>query len=348
MYSKESRQLCWAARCSPRGTYFFSPCIARANPPYQLGSNDTRSTSRDKPIYNLFVDQAKKLNPRYMVMIIPSRWMATGLGLSDFRAKMLSDKHIRTLVDFPVASEVFNGVEIKGGVCYFLWDRDHPGDCAVTTVRDGNANGPTIRDLNEYDIFVRDFRGVTILKKVLSFKEDSITSILSADKEFGWTSNFNGFHEVKKAGDVELFYNRNGKRLIGWINRKDVPKSQHLIDTWKVLIPKAGSDGGQKIPDPVLGTPMLAPNPSVCTQTYLFFYANSEIEAINIEKYLKTKFLRFLVSLRKITQDATKSTYTWVPVQDFTRAWSDEDLYRKYNLSDEEIAYIEYMIKTMD
>ncbi len=319
------------------------------NPPYQLGSNDSRSTSRDKPIYNLFVEQAKKLNPRYLTMIIPSRWMATGLGLSEFRNTMLNDKHIRALMDFPVASEVFQGVEIKGGVCYFLWDREYEGDCAVTTCRDGSQIGPYERALGEYDVFVRDIRSLSILKKVLSWKEESITTLLSADKEFGWTSNFNGFHDNKESSeDVTIYYNRTGKRMTGWINRSQVIKSQALIDTWKVLIPKAGSDGGQKIPDIVLGSPQIAINPSVCTQTYLFFYVDSKEKAINVEKYLKTKFFRFLVSLRKITQDATKSTYTWIPVQDFSKPWTDTELYAKYGLTDEEIAFIESMIKPME
>ena len=336
-------------RTSPKEIFNMKFDVIIGNPPYQLGSNDSRSTSRDKPIYNLFIDQAKKLNPKYLTMIIPSRWMATGLGLSEFREKMLNDKHIRRLVDYPVASEVFQGVEIKGGVCYFLWDRDNPGSCEVSTIRNQEVLGPYERDLGEYDIFVRDIRGLSILKKVLSYNEDSITEIMSADKEFGWTSNFNGFHENKESkNDVPLYYNRTGKRLIGWINRVEVPKSKHLIDTWKVLIPKAGSDGGQKIPDVVLGTPQIAGNPSVCTQTYLFFYTDTQEKAINIEKYLKTKFFRFLVSLRKITQDATKSTYTWVPKQDFSIEWKDDDLYQKYKLSSDEIDYIEYLIKAMD
>lgn len=338
----------WIHTTIPEEIFKMKFDVIIGNPPYQLGSNDSRSTSRDKPIYNLFVEQAKKLKPKYLTMIIPSRWMATGLGLSEFREVMLSDKHIRKLIDYPVASEVFNGVEIKGGVCYFLWDRDNKGLCEVLTCREGNTYGPYNRELGEYDIFVRDYRGLSILKKVLSHKEPSITSIMSADKEFGWTSNFDGFHEEKTNNDVIIYYNRSGKRLTGWINRNDVHKSPHLIDTWKVLTPKAGSDGGQKIPDMVLGSPQLAPCPSVCTQTYLFFYTETQKEAINIEKYLKTKFFRLLVSLRKITQDATKSTYTWVPIQDFSKPWTDEELYAKYSLTQEEIDFIESMIKPME
>lgn len=315
------------------------------NPPYQLGSD---GGTRDMPIYNKFIEQAKKLNPKYLTMIIPSRWMASGLGLSEFRKTMLEDRRIRKLVDYPVANEVFAGVEIKGGVCYFLWERDYQGACDVTSIRSGEIFGPVERNLNEYDVFVRDCRAAKILKKVLTFKEPSIIDILSVDKEFGWTSNFSGFHPKQKEGDVPLYYITKGKRNIGWIPRKEVFKSAHLIDWWKVMIPQAGSDGGKKIPDPVLGKPLIAPSPSVCTQSYLFFFVKSEAEAQSIGAYLRTRFFRFLVSLRKITQHATRSTYTWVPQQDWDTNWSDEKLYAKYGLTAEEIAFIESMIRPMD
>ncbi|MDD3944933.1 MAG: Eco57I restriction-modification methylase domain-containing protein [Candidatus Paceibacterota bacterium] len=315
------------------------------NPPYQLGSD---GGTRDIPIYNKFIDQAKNLNPRFLCMVIPSRWMAGGLGLSEFRKNMLEDRRIRKLVDYPVANEIFAGVEIKGGVCYFLWDRDGEGNCEVTNIRGDEIYGPVERNLGEYDVFVRDGRAVNILKKILVFKEPSIIENLSVDKEFGWTSNFTGFHLKEKVGDVPLYYITKGKRNIGWINRKEVTKSENLIDKWKLLIPKAGSDGGKKIPDSVLGKPLIAPSPSVCTQSYLFFYADKKIEAKNIGSYYRTRFFRFLVSLRKITQDATRSTYTWVPKQNWDEPWTDEKLYIKYGLTEQEIAFIESMIRPMD
>ncbi len=315
------------------------------NPPYQLGSD---GGTRDIPIYNKFIEQAKKLNPKYLSMIIPSRWMASGLGLTEFRNTMLDDRRIKKLVDFPVATEVFAGVEIKGGVCYFLWEREYNGLCEVTNIRGEEVFGPTERDLSEYDIFVRDGRAAEILEKVISFKEPSIIEILAVDKEFGWTSNYTGFHSERKDDDVPLFYIKKGKRYFGWIPRKEVTKSGHLIDKWKVLIPQAGSDGGKKIPDIVLGKPLIVPSPSVCTQSYLFFFTESELTAINIETYLITRFFRFLVSLRKITQHATRSTYTWIPMQDFSEPWTDEKLYRKYGLTEDEIAFIESMIRPMD
>jgi site-specific DNA-methyltransferase (adenine-specific) len=315
------------------------------NPPYQLGSD---GGTRDIPIYNKFIEQAIKLNPKYLTMIIPSRWMAGGLGLADFRKMMLEDTRIRKLVDFPVANEVFSGVEIKGGVCYFLWDRDNKGNCEVTNIRGEEILGPFERKLNDYDVFVRDARAAKILKKILTFKEPSITEILSVDKEFGWTSNFTGFQQKKKDGFIPLYFVKKGKRDIGWISRENINKSEHLINNWKLLVPKAGSDGGKKIPDSVLGKPLIASAPSVCTQSFLFFYTKTKEEAKSIESYYRTKFFRFLVSLRKITQDATRSTYTWVPLQEWNELWTDMKLYKKYNLTEEEIQFIESMIRPMD
>ena len=315
------------------------------NPPYQLGSD---GGTRDVPIYQKFVEQAKTLEPRYLSMVIPARWMSSGLGLNEFRHEMLSERRIRSLTDYPVAREVFPSVEVKGGICYFLWERDYDGDTEVTSIRGGEIVGPNTRDLSEYDVFVRDHRAVKILRKILANGQESITSILAVDKEFGWTSNFEDFHDKQLKNDVPLHYGKQGKRLVGYINRKNVTKSAHLIDTWKLMVPQAGSDGGQRIPDVVLGRPFIAPSPSVCTQTYLFFYVENEIAAKSVQSYLQTRFFRFLVSLRKNTQHATRSTYTWVPVQDWTRNWSDQDLYKKYGLTKDEIAFIESMIKPME
>lgn len=313
------------------------------NPPYQLGSD---GGTRDIPIYNRFVDQAKKLNPRFLSMIIPSRWMAGGLGLSEFRRTMLEDRRIRKLVDYERMDDVFPGVDFEGGVCFFLWDRDNEGDCAVTTISGDESIGPVARDLNDYDIFVRDSRGLKILQKILSAGEASITDILSVDKEFGWTSNFDDFHKKERPNDVALHYNRSGKRLIGWIDRKRVGKSPHLIDTWKVMIPKAYGERGTR-PAMVLGPSLIAGPPSVCTQTYLFFYVGSKKKAHSLSSYLRTRFFRFLVSLRKITQDATRSTYTWVPQQAWDRTWTDEALYKKYSLTKGDISFIESRIRPM-
>jgi len=314
------------------------------NPPYQLGSD---GGTRDIPIYQHFVKQAKEMQPRYLVMVIPSRWMASGLGLGEFRQEMLGDERIRDLVDYPAAGDVFPGVEIKAGVCYFVWDASHKGECNVTTLRGGEAIGPIKRNLGEFDVFVRESRAMSILHKVLKHKEPSINTILARDKEFGWTSNFDGFHEKRRANDIPLHYIRKMKRSVGYIARKDVGKSEHLIDTWKVLVPKA-YNGGDNIPHPILGKSLIAPSPSVCTQSFLFFHTDTEKKAKSLQSYYATRFFRFLVSLRKITQDATHSAYTWVPMQAWNRTWTDELLYEKYGITKKEQEFIESQVRLMD
>ena len=316
------------------------------NPPYQM---DAESGNRTMPIYNLFVTEAIKLNPKHLLMIIPSRWMAGGLGLGEFRATMLADKRISSLVDFPNAEDVFPvlGKSIKGGVCYFHWQGNHLGECEVTVVRGDDRHGPVPRNLSANDVLIRDERAIPILEKVSKKKEASITEILSVDKEFGLTSNYNGHHSVRSPGDIEIYYITGGKRSSAWVKGDSVTKSVPLIKKWKTFVPKAGSDGGQKIPDGVLGMPFIGRPPSICTQTYLFFYSDSKAEAESIESYLRTRFFRFLVSLRKMTQDATKSTYTWVPQQTWDRTWTDAELYKKYGITKDEQAYIETMIKEM-
>jgi len=314
------------------------------NPPYQLASD---GGTRDGPIYQHFVEQAKALEPRYLAMVIPSRWMASGLGLNEFRQTMLSDQRLRDLVDYPAAADVFPGVEIKAGVCYFLRDSSHDGDCNVTTIRGSEIVGPVKRNLGEYDVFVRDARAVKILHKVLDQREASINTILARDKEFGWTSNFDGFHDKPRSGDLPLYYIRRMKRDVGYIARNDVTKSAHLIDTWKVLVPQA-FNGGDGLPHQILGKPLIAPSPSVCTQSFLFFNVDSEKQAKSLQSYYTTRLFRFLVSLRKITQHATHSTYVWVPMQKWNRVWTDEALYEMYGITKVEQAYIESQVRAMN
>ncbi|HET7385480.1 MAG TPA: Eco57I restriction-modification methylase domain-containing protein [Nocardioidaceae bacterium] len=317
------------------------------NPPYQLQSD---GGTRDVPIYQLFVEQAKKLGPRYLTMVIPSRWMAGGLGLSDFRKRMLGDRHIRDLVDYPNAAEIFPSVGINGGACYFFWDASHDGDCNVSSVRAGEVIGPTLRSLDEFDVLVRDARAVDILRKVLKHDEVPVNKILARDKEFGWTSNFDGFHGSEQPGDVPIYYIRTMKRSRGYIARGEVTKSTHLIDTWKLLVPKVGSGREREKSgvDLVLGPSQIVPSPSVCTQSFLFFYVSSKDEAESLRSYYATRFFRFLVALRKITQDATHSTYRWVPMQTWDRTWTDADLYAKYGITDAEQAFIESLIRPME
>jgi site-specific DNA-methyltransferase (adenine-specific) len=185
------------------------------NPPYQMkgGAGGTSDSS----IYHLFVEQAMRLEPQYVSMVLPARWIAGGRGMDDFRNSMLAGQHLRELVDFPASAEVFPGVEIKAGICYFLWDRNHKGDCKVTTIRGGEVLGPVLRKLDEYDIFVRDARAVSILHKVLALAEPPVNNILSRDTPFGFASNFDGFRDTKRSGDVALYYIRKMKRGVGYI-----------------------------------------------------------------------------------------------------------------------------------
>ncbi len=316
------------------------------NPPYQMKGG--AGGSSDSSIYHLFVEQAKKLEPKFLSMVVPSRWLAGGRGLDEFRKEMLSSRKLLRLVDFPVSSEVFPNVEVKGGICYFLWSAAHSGPCDVTVVRGDEKRSTSSRQLDEFDVFVRDPKAVGILRKVSKADEQPITGILTADTPFGIATNFDGFHDKKKSGDVALYCVRSGKRQIGFVPRSTIAKNATLIDKWKVLVPKAGSDGGQKIPDSVLGKPWLSPPPSVATQTFLAFWVASKDEARSIESYYRTKFFRHLVSLRKLTQDALRPMYSWVPVQTWDRQWTDKALYKKYGLTKEEIDYIEAVVRPMD
>ena len=316
------------------------------NPPYQMdgGGGGTNAT----PLYNLFVDQAVDLNPAYISMVTPSRWLAGGRGLDDFRSRMLSDKRIRSLVDYLKMDAVFPGVDFEGGVSYFLWDRDHPGECHVTHVRDAETVGPDARELDEFDVFVRDEKAATILRKVIKRDEESVISLLSGDTPFGLSTNFAAYRPRKAgSGDIRLHLVKGGKREVGWIDQSVVRKSVELVDAWKVLVPQSYGERGA-IPAQVLGPMKVAAPGSACTQTYLAvgpFDTNEQ--AHNFATYARTRFFRFLVSLRKISQHAFRSTYTWVPQQDWDLEWTDDALYEHYGINKNEQAYIEEMIKEM-
>lgn len=316
------------------------------NPPYQMAGG--AGGTSDSSIYHLFVEQAVRLEPNYVSMVTPSRWLAGGRGMDDFRANMLSCGKLQALVDYPVSKDVFPGVEVKGGIGYFLWSKDHDGPTLVTTIRGEETIGPISRDLDEFDIFVRDPRAIEILHLVQAKSEPSITEILTGDTPFGIATNFENYEVKAKTGDVALHLVKKGKREIGYVPKKFIKKNSNLIDAWKVFAPKAGSDGGQKIPDVVLGKPIVAAPGSICTQTFIAFWLNDQKAAESLSSYYTTKFFRFLVSLRKITQDALRGTYTWVPQQSWDRTWTDAELYKKYRLTQDQIDYIEAVIKPMD
>lgn len=320
------------------------------NPPYQMTGGG--GGTNDSSIYHLFVEQAIKLEPRYISMVIPSRWMAGGRGMDEFRKTMLGNRHLSSLVDYPNSAQVFPGVDLKSGVCYFLWDREHDGDCAVTLVRNEDVVGPSTRTLNEYDVFIRDERAARILKKVLEKDEPSFENLLTGDTPFGLATNFKAFRVGEPGeGEVKVYASSNAGRRSGAMMRSLIAKNTHLIDAWKVLAPQAGpgNSGGHILPDMVLGKPSIAEPNTVCTQTWIVAGPlESQTQAETVARYLQTSFVRFLVSLRKISQHAMKGVYRWVPQQDWNQACTDEELYKRYSLTEDEIAFINTMIRSME
>lgn len=288
-----------------------------------------------------------RLEPRYLSMVIPSRWMAGGRGLDEFRAQMLTEGHLRSLTDFADSGDAFPGVQIKGGVCYFLWDGTHTGTCNVTRVASGEEHLQLDRQLGEFDVFVRDERALGILRKVLSKKEPSVHELVSGDTPFGVATNFEDWTEKGGSGKIALHLIIKGKRTIGFMKRSNIRKNADAIDTWKVLVPEAYG-AGETFPHQILGREIVAAPPSACTQSYLVVTSfQSERAAQSFASYYRTRLFRFLVSLRKITQHALRSTYTWVPQQSWNRNWTDDLLYTKYGITKDEIAFIESMIRPM-
>jgi len=315
------------------------------NPPYQMTGG--AGGSSDSSIYHLFVQQALNLEPRYAVFVTPSRWMAGGRGLDEFRAQMLNGGHLRSLTDFPDSGDAFPGVQIKGGVCYFLWDGAHSGACNVTRMAGGEEHFQRNRQLGEFDVFVRDERSLGILRKVLSKKESSVIELVSGDTPFGVATNFEDWTEKGGSDRIALHLINKGTRTMGFMKRGDIRKNTDDIDTWKVLVPEAYG-AGETFPHQILGREIVAAPPSACTQSYLVVAPfQSERAAQSFASYYRTRLFRFLVSLRKITQHALRSTYTWVPQQTWNRTWTDDLLYLKYGITEDEIAFIESMIRPL-
>lgn len=316
------------------------------NPPYQL---DTGGAGRQaKPIYNLFIDQAKKLNPRYLCMIIPSRWFSGGMGLDSFRDTMKTDKRIRKLVDFANAKDCFPQNSISGGVCYFLWDRDYNGPCEFTNVT-GNQRKSLVRALDEYAVLVRYNDAISIIRKVLSHREQSLSSIVGSLMPFGLSTNVRG-HDTKEEGDLIL----HASDGISYISRNLITKGEDSIDKYKVLVSKvssehAGEPGKEgKFKVLTTATKVIGPN-EVCTHSYLLVGNYDDlIYAKNVCKYLYTSFVRFLVWTSMSSINVSRTVFSFVPLQDFSHPWTDEMLYEKYGLDENEIAFIESMIRPME
>jgi site-specific DNA-methyltransferase (adenine-specific) len=313
------------------------------NPPYQLSDGGAQASA--SPIYHKFVEQAKKMNPRYLTMIIPSRWFGGGKGLDEFRDAMLKDDHIRQIHDFPDASDVFPGVQIKSGVCYFLWDRDHKGSCKVFTYNRKECVSFMERPLleNGVDTFIRYNEGIEILKKVQNKNENTIREYISSRKPFGLPTTFQG---NKKPFDNSVLIYQNGG--IGYLSKYEIVTNSDMINKYKIFIPRASS-GSDSFPHSILGRPFFGDKGTACSETYMVIGPfKSKKECENVITYISTRFFRFLVLLIKNTQDTPKKVYSFVPIQDFSEPWTDEKLYKKYGLTQDEIAFIESMIRPME
>jgi adenine-specific DNA methylase len=326
------------------------------NPPYQL--NDDGFGTSAVPIYQLFVDQAKALEPRYLSMVIPARWFSGGKGLDEFRESMLKDARIRKLEDFLNASDVFPGVGLKGGICYFLWDRDNPGDCLVTTHFKDAPPSTSRRQLleNGIDVFVRFNEGLSILRKVASIEnalKESLAlpetkrfdSIVSSRKPFGLETTFKGRTSYRE-GDLKVYQNGG----TGFTSRDTVKMGEHLIDSWKVFVGRAAPGTGNRdtYPHKIISTPFVGEPGSISSETYLCIGPlKSKKEAESVLSYLSCKLTRFIILLHKPSQDTSRKVYTFVPKQKWNKRWTDKDLYEKYNISEQEIAFIENLVRPM-
>lgn len=319
--------------------------VVIGNPPYQM--DDGGNSASAKPLYHEFVRKAKKLNPRYLSMIIPARWYAGGKGLDEFRDEMLNDSRIKHLVDVADSSDCFPGVSIAGGVCYFLRDRDWKGACRIENFIGNEVESSEVRRLNEFGTFVRSNKAVGIVHKVLASCEKTMDGVVSSRNSFGLASNERGHTELK-AGDFKLVSSAG----LSYIAPCSVNDKSHYIGKYKVAITyamsggnKPGSDGKYQI----ISSLKTLDKDEVCTETYLIISAfERRTEALNLETYLKTSFLRFLLLQSLSSIHITKSCFAFVPMQDFSKSWTDAELYKKYKLTQEEISFIESMIRPMD
>ena len=343
----------WIHTINPEEIFKMKFDVIIGNPPYQMndGGGDGNSAT---PIYHNFIKQAKKLNPRYMTMIIPARWYSGGKGLDEFRNETLHDDRMSVLHDFPETSDCFPGLNIRGGVCYFLWDRAHHGNCLIYNHKQDQiscAERPLLE--KNTDTFIRYNAAISILRKVRALNEETMDNRVSSRLPFGIPSNFAEFSLVRNNKDsIVLYRSERGnsktasKRV--FISPKYITKNYNWKDEMKVLVSKA-SPGGDDYPHSIITTPILAECNSVCTETYLIVdFVSNEQQGQNLISYMSTRFFRFMMALIKNTQNISKGVFAFVPVQDFSKPWTDDELYAKYSLTEEEIAFIESMIRPME
>lgn len=313
------------------------------NPPYQMRDGGHGASS--KPLYHLFVQESKRLDPRYLSMIIPARWYAGGKGLDDFREEMLNDAAIRDLVDIPNAGEVFPGVEIKGGVCYFLRDaRKKTPEVGVRQMRRGEFGERVERRLDTHDVFIRNNESIGILDKVMTaWTGPWLSDKVSSRKPFGFPTNFTNFTATEEEDTRKIY--ANGRQ--GWVKRALIRDDNDWLDKWKVLSSRAYG-AGETIPHQITGKPIVADPGSCCTETYLVVSTHDdEVSARNMATYMRSRFFRYLVSLKKNTQDINKTKFSLIPDLPMDRVWTDETLFARFGLTEDEIAHIHAMIRPM-
>ena len=316
------------------------------NPPYQLSDGGAGASAI--PLYHKFVEQAKKLNPKYLSMIIPARWFAGGRGLDEFRKDMQNDKRIKILVDYPKSRECFPGVDIAGGVCYFLWDRDYNGTCKfISRIRETETVSE--RFLDEFEMVLRDNVGISIVHKIMATKEKMMSDVVLRVSPFGLRSYERG--KPKPFKDSVKLISSAGE---GYIEKSSIAKNQELIDNYKVCIGYLNPDraGVNNAADGMVNVTtkvrLLGKN-TVVTETYIIPYSSQDYEeVVNCANYIRTKFVRFMIQLTLSSMHIAQKNFSFVPMQDFTEPWTDEKLYAKYGLSEDEIAFIESMIRPMD
>lgn len=327
------------------------------NPPYQLSDGSGGSTDSAMPIYNKFIEQSKKLSPKYLIMIIPSKWMVGGRGLQSFRETMMNDLRLKCIYDFEDASVCFQGLHLDGGVCYFLWDKDYHGKTNYTyTCKNGSVNNSCHYLKNPFfDYVIRDNRILSILEKCS--KGISFSSIVSNVRPYGIRGYI--FNEPERYPDSNLQYapfsgsikiygvkgiKGGARRMIGYISPKIVTVNIEAINLYKIFFTTSYSTGAINPPEVILGEPN-----SVCSETFLQVGPfNTETEQINCKSYIETNFFKILLYYGKGTMHVNKSVFGLIPLQDFSHPWTDEMLYKKYALTDEEITFIESMIRPME
>ena len=342
----------WIHTMSPEEIFNMKFDVLISNPPYQLNIG-IQKDNYAIPIYQKFVEQAKKLSPRYMTMIIPARWYAGGRGLDDFRKEMLEDDRLSIIHDFPESMDCFPGVEIQGGVCYFLWENGKHGDCTVYTHMNDKVGKPFQRPLLEKgcSTFIRYNQSVSILRKVQSANEKSFSEFVSPQTPFGIITSYKGTVTQENPSDLKMYISGNEKQYKGgnaFTPLSKITKGHEMIPRHKVYIGEAYG-GGMAFPHSILSKPFYGEPNTVCNQSYLVLGPFADEQTCrNVMSYISTKFFRFMVLQKKNAQHAMRGVYEFVPVQDFSKPWTDVELYEKYKLTEDEIDFIESMIKPMD